>query len=500
MNNKLKSIFNNLIFSISFLVLFSLLIVSTFQSTFIRLNEKVTFLYFDYYWILFLFLHVIFLFFIIKNKNIINEKIFFVLLTTIYILIAGYLIINISPIIRADANIVYKVANQLRNGIYDYFNPGMYMNYYPHQLGLVYYNYLLGFISYSTKFIFFVNFIEVVAINYAMYRIIKILSKNNKLKILIGIYLSFAFTPQLLFISFAYGLIPGFLFMIYGVLNILKFNKYGKIKNLILSIIFLIISCLIRNNFIIAVIAIAIYEWITLDNKKIIALKFLLGFLILNSATGFLLKNITSHITNIKISKGMPKILWIAMGTDINNNRLGPGWYNGYHTNVLEDMNYNFDKAGKIGKEKVLQNIKEHLSSPLKSISFFSKKFVSTWNEPTFQSIWSGPQDRLDQINYSNITKSLYGEGNIFWINYEYMKATLYLIYLGIAIFLIKDYRKKYALFLIYFLGGVAFHLIWETKSQYVYPYVFLMIPLVVNGVEIIYKNHVNFNANKHYR
>ncbi|MFM1539689.1 hypothetical protein, partial [Helcococcus bovis] len=66
------------------------------------------------------------------------------------------------------------------------------------------------------------------------------------------------------------------------------------------------------------------------------------------------------------------------------------------------------------------------------------------------------------------------------------MKATLYLIYLGIAIFLIKDYRKKYALFLIYFLGGVAFHLIWETKSQYVYPYVFLMIPLVVNGVEII--------------
>lgn len=37
---------------------------------------------------------------------------------------------------------------------------------------------------------------------------------------------------------------------------------------------------------------------------------------------------------------------------------------------------------------------------------------------------------------------------------------------------------------LIYLTGGFIFHLIWETKSQYVYPYVYLLLPLSALGLD----------------
>ena len=39
---------------------------------------------------------------------------------------------------------------------------------------------------------------------------------------------------------------------------------------------------------------------------------------------------------------------------------------------------------------------------------------------------------------------------------------------------------------LIYLSGGFIFHLIWETKSQYVYPYVYLLLPLSAFGLDYI--------------
>ena len=54
----------------------------------------------------------------------------------------------------------------------------------------------------------------------------------------------------------------------------------------------------------------------------------------------------------------------------------------------------------------------------------------------------------------------------------------------------------------IFFLGGFFFHLIWETKSQYVYIYIFLLMPIAADGIARLtetgqklytkYKNHLN--------
>ena len=49
-----------------------------------------------------------------------------------------------------------------------------------------------------------------------------------------------------------------------------------------------------------------------------------------------------------------------------------------------------------------------------------------------------------------------------------------------------KDF-PVYGMPLIFLTGGVLFHLMWETKSQYVYPYIFMLIPLSAAGLAPFY-------------
>lgn len=51
----------------------------------------------------------------------------------------------------------------------------------------------------------------------------------------------------------------------------------------------------------------------------------------------------------------------------------------------------------------------------------------------------------------------------------------------------LKEYDKA-ALGLIFLIGGFLFHLFWETKGQYVYPYIFMQIPAAAYAVTRFYE------------
>ncbi len=63
-------------------------------------------------------------------------------------------------------------------------------------------------------------------------------------------------------------------------------------------------------------------------------------------------------------------------------------------------------------------------------------------------------------------------------------------IYVSVLPSIWTQYRQKDGMTvfllipLIYLTGGFIFHLIWETKSQYVYPYVYLLLPLSALGLD----------------
>ena len=124
---------------------------------------------------------------------------------------------------------------------------------------------------------------------------------------------------------------------------------------------------------------------------------------------------------------------------------------------------------------------------------FFGKKFISTWCEPTYQSIWSGPLARYGQETYTYITSNIYNQKGLYWFIRLFSKGVTVTILLFTFLSSL-DKRKafsQYGLLILYLIGGVLFHLMWETKSQYVYGYVFLLIPLGAAGAFETYQKMI---------
>ena len=46
--------------------------------------------------------------------------------------------------------------------------------------------------------------------------------------------------------------------------------------------------------------------------------------------------------------------------------------------------------------------------------------------------------------------------------------------------------NKEYILLDLVFLGGFLFHIMWETKSRYIIPYIIILIPISVIGIDVI--------------
>ena len=71
------------------------------------------------------------------------------------------------------------------------------------------------------------------------------------------------------------------------------------------------------------------------------------------------------------------------------------------------------------------------------------------------------------------------------------------IILFGVTVYLIRDYKKikgDKLIFILVFIGGFLFHIIWEAKCQYTITYFILLIPYSVKGYDLITKKiYINF-------
>ena len=81
------------------------------------------------------------------------------------------------------------------------------------------------------------NFLLVLGIDYTALRISQELFQNRAISLL-TLLCSFAFLPQLFFILFVYGTVPGLFCMISAFYHTLRFTREKKVKNLIALILF----------------------------------------------------------------------------------------------------------------------------------------------------------------------------------------------------------------------------------------------------------------------
>ena len=415
----------------------------------------------------------------------IPEHTLFLCLGCLYAVAGCFLIFNTDPSVRSDAYGVFESALSMNEGRFSSLEPGGYLYIYPHQLGLATFERILMAFSADITFFFLANLVMMIAINFIQWKCCQMLFDNGLAR-RYTILLSFLFLPGLFSILFVYGLIPGLFFLYIGVYGLISW-LYGRGKFAPAAAVFGVgMACLIRNNYLIG--AIAVFIILFMDFLKEVRWKSLILALAIVAAAlipGKLLTWGYEAAAGADLSRGIPKIMWVTMGLQDNEgSSFVGGWFNGYNYNVYMDKDMDPETSGEQAKEDLNDRVSELLGDPAKAAVFFGTKAISTWTDPLFQSIWSGPLEDMGQYTHKGILKNIYTGQEGYEILMVLCAAILFIIYGGavLGIFLRPGGMKcgldlKVMFPFLFLVGGFLFHLVWETKSQYVFPFVMMLIP-----------------------
>ena len=414
-----------------------------------------------------------------------NERKLFTVLTAVYCVAAAYLILNAEPALRADAKQVLESVLKFREGDFAPFRKGGYFYRYPHQLGLAFYESQLVRFSENPQFLFLVNFLMVLGINRAGWKISDRLFGSTLINCL-TILMSFSFFPQLFFILFAYGVIPGLFFMMWGFYRGICYADERKSKDLVLMCLSLGAAVLLKQNYLIGAVAMVIFLCLKLlktRDRRLIA--GVLAVLFCVTVPGKILCRYYEQKTGSTLDQGCPSVLWVAMGTDIDNHKRGPGWYNSYIFRTYQDADYDPQAAAEAGNEKLRENLELIRSDPGRAWLFLRDKTISQWCDPMYQSVWSGPLEDCGQETYTSWLQSLYSGESVERSISGCMKLLCQVIWAMAVMYLILNRKaeKTWEPMYLYMIGGLLFHTVWEGKSQYTYPYLYVLIPFAAAAV-----------------
>lgn len=436
-----------------------------------------------------------------KNNIIIGRKgriVAFIIAAVIWSCASLILIRNIDLTLRADQEQVFLSARQFIKGDFSALRQGHYLNIYPHQLGLVYFEMLLLSVSNQT-IVLFISWMLLTLL--AIYIIAECSAEENLLGItkecnfiVVSVAL-FCFAPLFFFQLFIYGITPGLTALALSLLCAIKAQTSSNNRSFILYCaacsLMILIASMVRSNYLIGGIALSIafiIKWITTTDKKCIVLA--IAIIICATSSAAVVRIIGNEYTGIEIPNGMPKILWLGMGIGVENNGRSDGWYNGYNYDVFIENKCDASKSKIEARNDIRRQVEYWCKNKKEATEFFSRKIITSWCDPLMQSVWSGPLQDCQQYTHLNFIRSIYSGGRLYLLLNSVFHVILWLIYFGNFFYWLNSliFKKNIpgvlATFsLIFFAGGFVFHLFWETKSQYMLPYVVLLIPVALSGL-----------------
>lgn len=404
-------------------------------------------------------------------------------------------VIMVNPRVIADSIHVCNIAQAfyrdnveeiLPNMTYAQIPISQYMEAYHQQISLSFiYSIIFRVLHFDVMEILRIfNIISNIFIVIALYMINNQLSKTYKTNktLLLVLILTFISLPMLN--TFIYGDIPSLALCLFAVYFMMKYTETKKIKYPIFSSIFTMIAYMMRMNSLIFIIATVIYLLMNLFKdilkrtykENLINILIIVSYIVISIIPASLVQNYYLGKYNIDKDKSYPTISYLLMAME--ESPRGNGWYS-------EEIAENALRNSQDVKDEYINRIKDRISYFLENLgytfNFYTMKITSMWTENT----------------YSAIRNNVLGESTYFENAIEpltfYQKTLLVLSCLCCLIVLIQN-RKNISLDLIFlitiFIGGFAFHILWEAKSRYIIPYVVILIPVASIQINNILKKN----------
>jgi hypothetical protein len=463
--------------------------------------------------IIFLFLTIFIIYKLIRkfqNKYLI---IISLLLVTIFSII--YVNLVKAPV-RADQKFVLSAAISFINGDFSLLDKPNYLYMHPLQLGIIFFIEILLKIFNSTSPLLIqnLNIIFVIISYFITYKITNLIYSNeNTNKILLILLPLFLCFPMLCVL--VYGNIFGFTFALLAIYALLAYYKNRKFRFLLISAISIIISIILKSNYEIIMIGIIITLVLDtiqkFDKKNIFVILLIILLFIGSNPIIYKIAEIRSSKT---VNEGIPMISYVAMGISQPITR-SAGWYGDILNveNLYSEANFDEEQTKQNSYAVIKDRLKEFGNSPKTFVKFYLDKILSTWCEPTFQTIWEAePLDEFGNLteedqNYIQNNKLLLNiySGNLNSILIYYLNVFEIIVFAFSSLSVIASIKNKTIdyqnfILIICFIGGFFFHILWETKCVYVIPFYFMLLPSTADGLNITFEfisKKIRFIKNK---
>ena len=397
-----------------------------------------------------------------------------------------------------DQQLCISSANALMCGNLEQSVRGYYLNYFPFQLPWVLFLVIPTALGGSLNVMVY-QFANVAAILLAIGALAEcgvLMFENRKLRLLTWLG-ALAFLPLMFYAPFVYGNLFGLGLMLLGTRRMLLYLRERKIRHLIWLVVWFTLASLIKKNIMIA--AVAAFLVLVADalrNKR--AAGALAAAVLLAASFGgsSALFGITHALTGADLSQGFPTSSFVMMGLQEEEGH-EPGWYNNNSYRIYLEANRNSKAASEMAVESIRERLAVFAADPAYAASFFYRKVISQWDEPSFQSLWVNEMARNPErgaLALSIYQRGKAGKAVLWWMN-QYQ--SLILIGAVLWLFLCAPKQKIGVLFFpLYFVGGFLFHLVWEAKAQYTLFYFFCLIPYAAMGYKAMV-NRLDFALHK---
>lgn len=387
----------------------------------------------------------------------------------------------------ADQSYVCNAAEGFVKGDYSQLTKDSYERYlyiHPHQLGLTAFVELVFTLFGNGNILAFqlLNCVWAVVCVYSGYRVTRILTIRRRAHIYYLFLVTGCF-PLFFYVTYVYGEILSLAFSLLAIWMFLDYQKGGRVFCFAVSCLTASLACLIRNNCIIIVMAMACVLAATGIGRKKPGRFIQLGLLLLSLLSArWGLRTLYEVRADIELNDGAPMILYVAMGMQEGS---APGWYNNYVLHIYwGETDFDGEAATEMAVSDIKKRARYFMENPAYAGNFYMDKFTSQWNNPDYQCF---VLTNVNGAERCGIVNSMY-DGKLHTLMTWFMNQYQSLVFIGVLLWLIygfcQEEKLENKLLLVVIFGGFLFHMIWEAKGRYILPYFVMMLPMAAIGLE----------------
>lgn len=335
---------------------------------------------------------------------------------------------------------------------------------------------------------------------YLIYKEINYRSKEHDYGVLV---FGATYLPALFMSNFIYNDSIATAFFTSAIYFSIKFVKEGHIRYIVISSILLAIGNYFRSLGLIILIAFIIYFLLNANKlgiqRVILSICIILLMISVPGCTQNAVLKSKNLISEPLGKNSAPVHMWLNMGLNIDRF----GFWDNYESYKI------YWYKGQFNKEMSAQLFKEEIKNKLGNATYrqlivmYYRKLIWTWTEGTYQveryGLGVDPSKAKPELKkyilggycYKTFFTELFSRGSIYkrgmtWGLYI-LNFLMYCCILVRTIIEVRNNKFGELLLVLVILGFIAFYLLWEIKSRYIYPVYPILIVLSYMGFKDIF-------------